>query len=114
MTVGKELPAERVADAHMLHVETDGRRAVVCESVVPRWLAREPIGLFEIVDEQLTRPFGTHGKAVQIDVLAPVVRPETDEVALVRDHVIELELSEEPEDRRVCLAALLSGLDRDR
>ena len=74
----------------------------------------ETVDLVEIVEEQRAGRRRAAVQAVEVDLLAAVVRAQPDQVALVGDDVVELVLPEEAAQRGVRLALLLARLDRDR
>jgi len=114
VSVGEDAPVEWIAGRDLLDVVPDHRRAVVGQRVVPHGRLREPVDLAQIVEEQRARERGCALDAIEVQRLLPRTGPDADDVALVGDDVVQLELTEEAEQRRILLALLLAGLDRDR
>src|SRR2546430_11166618 len=86
----------------------------LCVSALYHLGARELVDLREIVEQQSAGNRGAAADPVEVNVFPTRARPDADDVALVRDDVVQLELAEEAEQRRILLALHLPRLDRDR
>jgi hypothetical protein len=94
-------------------VAADRRCAVLGQSVVPLRMVGEPIDFIEIVNQQTSRLRRWNADAIQIDLLIAIVGSQSDQVAFIGDHVVELVLVEEATQRRIGLTFLFARLDRD-
>src|ERR1700689_323230 len=97
------------------HLGEDVGRAIVGGSVEPAWVVAQAIRLLQVLEKEETRPFRAGNHVVEVNVLAgSIVGAEADEIAFVRHHVNNGELTKEGADGRVALADLITRLNRCR
>jgi hypothetical protein len=90
--------------------------AVVDQGVVEVGLGLESVHLAHVFEKQSAAALDRALAAVDIDVfrrVLTVIGTQTDHVALVGHHVIQLVLAEEALDRGIGLALFLAGFDRN-
>jgi hypothetical protein len=101
VAIDEQPPVQATAGPGVLRMAADRSRAVLRERVVPLRMVGESIDFIEVVNQQRPRLRGGNADAIQVNLLAAVVGSQPDQVAFIRDYVIQLVLSEEATKRRV-------------
>jgi hypothetical protein len=95
-------------------MEPDVRGAIAQQLVIPLRSVVEPVGTFDVIEEQGSGSFrGRRNQVIEIDVFKPIVGPKPHDVALVPDDIIEFVLPVQTGDRRITLALFHPRLDRN-